>query len=373
MNPASDEPISVLLISSDEDDARQIGRIIDEIDRPHFVLERCRTLEEAKANIDKHSHDIYLISDQFASHSGLELLKLADPEKHYEPFILLAGAFDQETEQRAIRLGASDYLVKDILNAELLTRSFNYSLGRRQAEAQRLQHLIELNQAKDEFISVASHQLRTPATGVKQYIGMILAGIAGEVPDEQRVILQKAYDSNERQLKIVTDLLNVARIDAGKVILNQSRLDINQLVAEIVKEQAEIAKGKQQIIRFTPSKAAVEAWIDADTIRMVLDNLIDNARKYSREGSMIEVAVADRHDAVIVEVIDEGVGIADEDKGKLFEKFSQIHNDLSDQTEGSGLGLYWVKKITDLHGGEIEVVSEPGHGSTFSVSLPKSL
>src|SRR5690606_22790216 len=108
-------------------------------------------------------------------------------------------------------------------------------------------------QAKDEFISVASHQLRTPATGVKQYIGMLLEGMLGELTGAQKEVLAKAYESNERQLRIVSDLLKVARVDAGKVILREAETDINQLMGEVVREETEIAKERRQKVIFTPS------------------------------------------------------------------------------------------------------------------------
>lgn len=373
MQSYSDEAVSVLLVSHQDDDLELIASIINQIDEPSFMLEHCATFDEARHHINNHTHDVFLINNQLDKRSGIDLIKLADPDKHLEPFILLADAPNKQLEDQAIRLGASDYLVKNMLDSELLSRSLNYSLGRKEVEAQRLQHLIELNQAKDEFISVASHQLRTPATGVKQYIGILLQGIAGEVSEEQRKILIKAYDSNERQLKIVSDLLKIARVDAGKVILDQTKVNMNQLIGDVVREQSEIARERQQIITLMLSDSPAVAWVDRSAVRMVFENLIDNACKYSHEGSEVVVSVADSKDLVIIEVSDSGVGINSQDVDRLFEKFSRVHNQLSEHVGGSGLGLYWVKKIVDLHGGIIDVRSEADKGTVFSVSLPKSL
>lgn len=343
------------------------------IPEARFRLEWCSSFEKAKKLIAQRSHDIYLVDYQLGEHTGFELLRIAEPEKRQEPFILLTGANNRQIEKQAVELGASDFLVKGSFDAELLSRSLNYALGRKQSEAQRLQHLIELNQAKDEFISVASHQLRTPATGVKQYIGMVLDGMFGELTAPQRDILSKAYESNERQLTIVSDLLKVARVDAGKVILREMETDINTLVADIVREEAEITKQRKQQVRFTPAPTPAIAWIDRDTIRMVIENLIDNASKYSEEGTTIYTTVTVQETTIVVEVRDEGVGIDQKDNGRLFEKFSRIHNPLSTQAGGSGLGLYWAKKVVDLHHGTIEVQSEVDKGTTFLVTLPKGL
>src|SRR5690606_34714325 len=173
------------------------------------------------------------------------------------------------------------------------------------------------------------------------------------------------------QLKIVSDLLKVARVDAGKVILRQSEVDINELMSDILKEAARVAAERHQQVRFKAAAEPAIAWVDKDTIRMVLENIVDNASKYSGEETTIQATVLASGKTVKVKIADQGVGIDEKDRSKLFEKFSRIHNPLSMQAGGSGLGLYWAKKIVDLHGGGIEVKSETGKGTTFIVSLPK--
>lgn len=365
-------PIKVLLIDDDEDDYLITKRVIRRIPESRFSLDWCASFDEARDLINKRSHDIYLVDYQLGEHTGFELLRIAEPEKRQEPFILLTGANNRQIEKQAVKLGASDYLLKGSFDEELLSRSLSYALGRKQAEAQRFQHLIELNQAKDEFISIASHQLRTPATGVKQYVGMLLEGMFGELSGPQRELLSKAYESNERQLKIVSDLLKVARVDAGKVVLRKSEADVNTLVKAIVDEEKAIATERGQTVKFSRAKEPATAWVDQDTIRMVFENLIDNASKYSERDTSIDVSVRVLKKMIRVRIADKGVGIDDEDLARLFEKFSRIHNPLSTQAGGSGLGLYWAKKIVDLHNGTIEVTSEPDKGTTFTVNLPKS-
>lgn len=368
-----EKPISILLIDDDEDDYLITKRVIKRIPDARFSLDWCSSFDEARELIAQRSHDIYLVDYLLGEHTGFELLKIAEPEKRQEPFILLTGTNNRQIEKQAVKLGASDYLLKGSFDAELLSRSLNYALGRKQAEAQRFQHLIELNQAKDEFISIASHQLRTPATGVKQYVGMLLDGMFGELTSAQQELLAKAYESNERQLKIVSDLLKVARVDAGKVVIKKSEADINLLLADIVAEQKEIAKERKQRIRFTPAKSPAISLVDRDAIRMVFENLIDNASKYSEENTEITVSVSMRESVIEVKIADKGVGISEADQVKLFEKFSRIHNPLSTQAGGSGLGLYWAKRIVDLHGGTIEVDSKPQKGTVFTVCLHKAV
>lgn len=232
--------------------------------------------------------------------------------------------------------------------------------------------LVTLNDAKDEFIALASHQLRTPATGVKQYTGMLLEGYAGNVTDEQRDMLERVYDSNERQLTIVNDLLNVARVDAGKVRLNRSSFDIVQVVSDVLQEQAAKFSTRRQKLIFNKPEGASDIDVHADKalMRMVLENLIDNAGKYSQEGKTISVCLRQTALQTEIYIEDKGVGISKTDQARLFQKFTRIDNPLSAAVSGSGLGLYWAKEIIDLHQGELTVTSRSRTGSTFTVKLP---
>jgi PAS domain S-box-containing protein len=245
----------------------------------------------------------------------------------------------------------------------------------RQLDAQTAQlrrqndELKELNTSKDEFIALASHQLRTPATGVKQYLGMILEGYAGEVLPTQEEFLRQAYRSNERQLNTINDLLQIAQINAGKIILNTQECDVVPLVKAVADEQQSNLKRRRQTISFSMPHAAV-VWADPLRMRMVLDNLVDNASKYSHEHTHIVITVRVLGDTVEISVADQGVGIDEADFAKLFQKFSRIDNPLSLVVGGNGLGLYMVKKLVDAHGGTIEVASAVGSGTTFTLQLP---
>jgi PAS domain S-box-containing protein len=229
--------------------------------------------------------------------------------------------------------------------------------------------LIELNAAKDEFIRLASHQLRTPATGVKMYIGMLMGGYADEPTDKQMQMLDQAYRSNDRQLHIIDDLLKVATIDAGQVILSKEVCDLTILITDIIEEfRHSTAKRNQQIV-FKQPNHDISAHIDRRFIRMVIENLLDNASKYSPENTTITIALSQNSHSKIT-ITDQGVGIAKKDHDQLFKKFSRVHNAMSISAAGTGLGLYWAKEIITLHGGDITLHSKPNHGSTFTITLP---
>ena len=227
-----------------------------------------------------------------------------------------------------------------------------------------------LNDSKDEFISLASHQLRTPATAVKQLLGLLLEGFEGELPDNIQRIIEKSYESNERQIAIVNSLLRVAQVDAGKVVLHKTVHDINSVINGLLLQHSGVIAERDQIVTWDLPKKPLPGYIDEQYFRMALENILDNASKYTDQGGTIHVRTESRDDLVHVEISDTGVGIPEANMGRLFEKFHRIPNDLSHKISGSGLGLYWVEKIIDLHNGTIGVDSKLGEGTTFHIYVP---
>lgn len=365
--------VRVLLVDDDEDDALIVKKLIEKIPDNSFVFEWCASFEKAKKLILAEKHDIYLIDYRLGEKTGLDLLRVVRPAKRAEPFILLTGAGDREVEWKSMKLAAADYLVKGSFTSDMLARTLYYALQRKEIEEQRIQHYIELNQSKDEFISIASHQLRTPATAVKQYVGMLLEGFAGELQKNQFDMLQKAYQSNERQLKIVSDLLKVAQVDAGKVVFIKNHVNLNEMIYDLIYDMRGVFASRHQEVVFEPMDPAPVAMVDHDSIRMVLDNLVDNASKYSEENKTITISITETEKNILIHVADEGVGISQTEKRRLFEKFSRINNPLSTKVGGTGLGLYWAKKIIDLHDGTISVKSKKGDGAAFTITLPKQV
>jgi PAS domain S-box-containing protein len=241
---------------------------------------------------------------------------------------------------------------------------------RLQTLAEQREQLIAMNKSKDEFIMLASHQLRTPSTGVKQYLGMLLEGYSDPVTPGQQTLLQSAYESNERQIKIVDDLLRVARVDAGQIVLSRTPCDLVALIRSAIAEQRSTFKAREQTVVFRPTVRTAAAFIDVELFNIVLENLLDNASKYSLEGTTTTVEVLKSRSSIRILVRDSGVGIPKDKQQKLFQKFSRIDNPLSDTVNGTGLGLYWARKIVELHGGTLKVDSKVGQGSTFGIALP---
>ncbi|NCU41955.1 MAG: sensor histidine kinase [Candidatus Moranbacteria bacterium] len=233
------------------------------------------------------------------------------------------------------------------------------------------QKLKSLDRAKSEFISIASHQLRTPLTAIKGFISLILEGSYGNIDGSIRSALNKVYLSNERLIRLVEDLLSISRIESGRLEYKFRRWKIEELVediADMFRLRARDAGLDFQVI--APEKPLEEVYIDGDKIREVISNLIDNAIKYTKKG-FVQVSISQKDNEYIrVIVKDSGVGVLAGDIPHLFEKFSRGKDTDRLHANGTGLGLYVGKQIMEAHGGKIHIFSEgENKGSTFILEL----
>ncbi len=227
--------------------------------------------------------------------------------------------------------------------------------------------------AKDELLSLASHQLRTPATGVKQYVGMILQGFAGDITDEQRSLLEKAFASNDRQLQTINEILHLAKIDAGRIVLAPTDTNLGELIQDIVTEQKPDVDAAHHNLRLDIPKRPLRLNVDAHMLRMAIENILSNAIKYTPASGTVSVSIFRRMGHVYIRITDTGVGIAAQDLEKMFQQFTRLPNEMSQQVGGTGIGLYLAKHLVELHGGTITVESQPGQGSTFTIILPHKI
>ncbi len=230
----------------------------------------------------------------------------------------------------------------------------------------------ELEEAKGDFVALASHQLRTPATGVKMLLAMVLEGYDGKLNAGQRKTLLQAYEANDRQLKIANDLLNVAKLESGRLILQRQYIDVAVLVNTIVTSHKLVFSEKQQHILVELPKEPVMMSADAERLSMAIDNLLSNAIKYTPAKGTVTVSLIATKTSVRIAVADTGIGISPTETAKLFHKFIRLDNQASRGVEGSGLGLYLVKRIVDLHRGTVRVRSRTGAGTKFTIRLPRT-
>jgi len=254
-------------------------------------------------------------------------------------------------------------------------RQFNDTLQQRIEDATKElrktnEQLQKLDAAKDEFVSMASHQLRTPLTSIKGYISMVLEGDVGKITPTQHQMLSEAFTSSERMVHLIGDFLNVSRLQTGKFMLEDKPVDLSKLMTqEIDSLQTTINAHGLKLHYRKPSYFPV-LMLDEGKIRQVLMNFIDNAIFYSPEGKTITVKLSVEEGFAVVRVIDAGIGVPKSERAHLFTKFFRASNARKQRPDGTGVGLFLAKKVIAAHGGVMVFESEEGKGSTFGFRLP---
>ena len=265
----------------------------------------------------------------------------------------------------AIQNALSVQQVKDI-NANLEQRIDMATAELRTSNAR----LRRVDATKDEFISMASHQLRTPLTSIKGYLSMVLEGDVGKIAPAQRKVLEEAFISSERMVHLIHDFLNVSRLQTGKFMLEKSQIDLTKLVKEEVDALEGVAKSRGISIVYQTPPREVRVNVDETKLRQVLINYIDNALYYSPVGSEVTVKLKQLAERVELAVVDAGIGVPKEEQAQLFGKFYRASNARKHRPDGTGVGLYLARKIIAAHGGDVVFHSREGRGSTFGFWLP---
>lgn len=228
----------------------------------------------------------------------------------------------------------------------------------------------EVDRMKSEFIATVSHELRTPMTSIKGSLGLVLGGIAGPLPEEAQDLLSIAQNNTDRLIRLINDILDISRIEAGKMEIKKLPLPVPDAVSRAVRELEGFANERQIKISVRFADDLPRALADADRLQQVLVNLISNAIKFSEAGKEVLVTAGSDEDQIWVRVQDQGPGISREFLHQIFEKFQRVDNASTRKTGGTGLGLAICKALVEEHGGRIWAESELGKGSAFTFTMP---
>ena len=266
----------------------------------------------------------------------------------------------------AVGSGANDFLLIPFTADELMS-SVEKAIQKQRSvsEAERLQR--ENRRMKEEFVSMVSHELRSPVATVLQYFEVLLGGVAGEILPEQRKILERMRDRMRELLAVIRDWLDVAQLDAGRLVRRFKDLDVVPLISETLNFMSQDIMARHLALTVDLPDALPVIRGDARTLKLVITNLVGNAVKYNKEGGQITVAAYPEDSVVRIEVSDTGIGISEEDLPFIFDEFFRAK---TIEVEGTGLGLPITKKIVEAHSGSVTATSVFGEGSTFVVSLP---
>jgi len=378
------QDLRVLLVDDDEDDyvfTRDllIGNRRDRI-QVHWVSD----YETALQAIELNQHDLYLIDYRLGEKDGIELLREALAMGCKAPIIILTGHDDWETDVKAMKAGAVDYLVKGHFDAKLLERSIRYAVERKRTEEQLIEHASEIKrknqdlaeavriareaiELKSQFLANVSHEIRTPMNGVLAMTELLLDT---PLTTEQRDYAATAFQSAEALLSIIDSILDLAKIEAGKFQFAYADFVPAEVVQEVVKLLAPRARAKGLDLTHVTSEGASRHFQgDAARLRQVLLNLVGNAVKFTERGK-VEVRVSPSGESanggeLLFEVKDTGIGVTAEAIARLFQPFVQADGSITRKYGGTGLGLAISKQLVEMMGGRLGVESEPGHGSRF--------
>jgi signal transduction histidine kinase len=227
-----------------------------------------------------------------------------------------------------------------------------------------------VNQLKSEFVSLVSHELHTPLTAISGYLDLLLEAHGTQTPAKQQERLEIIKRNTERLVKLIDDLLDLSRIESGKVELRTTALDIIALITEVTSFLQAQLEAKGQHLSFDQTQTIPAVAGDAERVRQILINLLSNAHKYTPQGGQIWVTAHAEDGWVRIEVRDNGIGLWPEEQAHLFDKFFRARQPSGQGVEGTGLGLPITRLLVEMHGGQISVISAPGEGSTFSFTLP---
>ncbi len=255
-------------------------------------------------------------------------------------------------------------------------QNFNRTLQERIEDATRKlrrtnERLRVLDQTKDDFISMASHQLRTPLTSVKGYVSMVLDGDAGKITGLQRKLLNQSFISSQRMVYLISDLLNVSRLKTGKFIIEGIPTNIANVIQEEIEQLVEAAKSRNLTLTYHKPEHFPTLMLDETKLRQVIMNFIDNAIYYTPAGGHITINLVDKPQTVEFTVVDDGMGVPRAEQHHLFSKFYRAPNAKRARPDGTGLGLFMAKKVILAQGGAVIFRSQEGQGSTFGFTFSK--
>jgi len=229
-----------------------------------------------------------------------------------------------------------------------------------------------IERLKSQFVSVAAHQLRTPLSIIKWSLSMILEQEMGPLNADQKEMLLKADQTNERMIRLINDLLNVARIEEGKFMYHPTVIDLGELVESIASSLKQLAQKKKVklVLKISKTKGAKIIRADIEKLTLAIKNIIENAVFYTDSGGSVDISLVRKKGNVELSVKDTGIGIPKDQQERVFSKFFRADNAVRKETEGTGLGLFIAKNVVDSHRGSICFASEEGKGTTFTISLP---
>jgi two-component system sensor histidine kinase/response regulator len=360
---------ATILVIDDEEAMRDSCSQV--LNKDGYMTETAEDGHSGLRKIREVKPDLVLIDLKMPGMGGMELLEKIGQIDPDIVSIVITGYATIESAVEAMKLNAYDFLPKPF-TPDQLRIVIERGLERRRlaAESERLRREKEM--MRENFITLVSHQLRSPLTSVKQYFGVIREGFAGDVTEKQKEIIRKAGGYIDSLLKLINDWLDVSRVEAGRIRDKSEPVSLAAVLSEAAEALKPQAQAKKVVIELNITDNLPQLIGDPNCLREAFLNLLSNAIIYNREGGTVTVTAKEQGDELVVEVSDTGIGISKENLPFIFDEFFRVKSKETQHISGTGLGLPIAKKIIEAHNGCVKVASEPGKGTNFSILLPKA-
>ncbi len=363
------EKTPFILVVDDEESMRDSCYKI--LKKDGFLADTARDGSIGLEKIEKNKPDLVLIDLKMPGISGMEVLeKIKEIDPNIIP-VVITGYSTVESAVEAMKKGAYDFLPKPFTPEELRI-IISRGLERRKLILETEFLRKEKKLIEENFITMVTHQLRSPLVAIQQFFEVILGGMVGEVQEKQKEMITRSRDRMDGLLKLIDDWLDVARLSGGQIVDKLKRLSLKKIIKKLIEDMQPLAQKNDVYLEFGPSSENDLVQGDEETLEQVFSNLITNAIRYNKPKGKVVITIKENKDFISAEVKDTGIGIAKEHLPFIFDQFYRVKRGEDHKIKGTGLGLSIAKKIVDAHEGSIRVSSELGKGSNFTVLLPKA-
>ena len=370
--------IQVLFLDDEESIIDGVKRLF--IREPYEIFATTK-VADARAALAKYKIKVVVSDYRMPDISGTQFLQ--EVKEHYPDTVkvLFTGYTDFSAAEEAINVGeVYRFISKPWKTTELLStirqciEHYDLLLKARTKEEElelsnkKLKAMYEMQK---EFTSTVSHELRTPLASIKTAVDLVIRKMVGEITPQQADVLQRAKNNVDRLKRLIDDILDLSKMESGKLDMNFMVNNINRVIQETVESQKDVAASRGLYVKLELDEHLPPVFFDSDRITQVLNNLLNNAIKFTKKGGITITSINKAEsNHIIITVKDTGRGIAQSGMPKIFEKFQQIESAESNEEGGTGLGLAICRQIIERHGGKIWVESTEGEGTTFSFILP---